>query len=147
MSVIDNALQACFKESVKVLKKWTNASPASSFAAQKISIDLSGFDGAFVGLLSSTTATSVETFCFCEIGKGVFPVAQPYYLRTRKVTADKTGVTFDSGTRYDSSWSSYSDNGVAIPAEIYAVKFIMGGVIHKLKTLAASLFTRREVLE
>lgn len=129
MSAIDNALQACFKESVKVLKKWTNASPTSNFTAQKISIDLSGFDGVFIGLLSSATATDIETFCFCENRKSVFPTAQPYYLRTRKITVDNTGVTFGAGTQYESDWSNNTNNGIAIPAEIYAVKFIMGGGI------------------
>ena len=119
MSVIDNALQACFKESVKILKKWTNASPTSNFVA---------------------------SFCFCEIRKSVFPTAQPYYLRTRKITVNNTGVTFGAGTQYESDWSNNINNGVAIPAEIYAVKFIMGGVIHKLKSLAAPLFGRKEVL-
>lgn len=129
MSVLDNALQACFKESVKVLKKWTNASPTSNFAAQKISIDLSGFDGVFIGLLSSSTATDTEAFCFCENRKSVLPTVQTYYLRTRKITVDNTGVTFGAGTQYGSDWSDSTNNGIAIPAEIYAVKFIMGGGI------------------
>lgn len=142
MSAIDNALQACFKESVKVLKKWTNASPTSNFAAQKISIDLSGFDGVFIGLLSSATATDIETFCFCENRKSVFPTAQPYYLRTRKITVDNTGVTFGAGTQYESDWSNNTNNGIAIPAEIYAVKFIMGG--YRIARFIKSLFHIRE---
>lgn len=64
MSVIDNALQTLFKLGIEVKKVWENASPNSSFAAQKINANI---DGVTAILVEFKTSTSSSASKFCRI--------------------------------------------------------------------------------
>ena len=153
MSVLDNALQALLLNGCKVKKLWTNAASGSDFPAQKISLSMAKYDAALIELKTSKSDAASEYCRICFKGKDdwadAFANAQRdavVEIRTRQYSVSSTGVNFQSGYgKSVSSMSSSVRNDYAIPSTIYGIQ-LLGGVIHKLKTLAASLFLRREVL-
>ena len=67
-------------------------------------------------------------------------------IRTRQYAVSSTGVQFQQG--YGKSITNAGTsvrNDYAMPLTIYGIQ-LLGGVIHKLKSLAAPLFGRKEVL-
>lgn len=152
MSAIDNALQALFVNGCKIKKLWTNASPTSQFTAQKINLTLSNYD-AVLAEFKTSTATSASEYCricFEDNEDWADTLAnanlnEVVEIRTRQYAVSSTGVQFQQG--YGKSITNAGTsvrNDYAIPLTIYGIQ-LLGGVIHKLKTLAASLFTRKEV--
>ena len=152
MSVVDNAIQQLFKNGCKIKKLWTNASPTSQFAAQKITADMGAFDQVQILLRESTSSTYPYYFIedFKKNDDGVI-VRMLNYDKTgttvgasyRTVDVGNTGIAFGAGYI---NQGGVQANNYNLPIIIYGIQ-ILGGVIHKLKNLAASLFTRREVLE
>lgn len=125
-SKIDNALQQLLKLGIEIKKMWSNASSTSKFGSQTISIDLSGYDYVFVrwrwsisdpDMIMSPIKVGTESL--------LFGVAN--YRQTRDVTVKTSGLTFGAGANalYNASLSPNSE--IAIPVEIYAVKFLGGG--------------------
>lgn len=150
MSVIDNALQALFINGCKVKKLWENASPTSNFSAQKITVDMGAFDQVRILLRESTSDTYPYYFIddFEKNDDGII-VRTLNYNKTgateaasyRTVDVGNTGIAFGAGYI---NQGNVQANNYNIPIIIYGIQ-LLGGVIHKLKTLAASLFTRKEV--
>ena len=89
---------------------WTNPSPSASFAAQKISLDLSNYS--FVFVVSSGSVLVKVGAGSAWIVSNVSP-----NLRLRSVTASATGVTFGAGYQ-----GSTQDNTNNIPIQIYGIR-------------------------
>lgn len=109
---------------------WTNARPTSTFAAQTVSLALSGYD--FIEIVSRFTTSNVgQTVEKCEIGSRVF--VEKFYNatstsnhasimhRTADVGAD--GVTFaDAKSKVTDENTSTTNNSLLIPYKIYGIK-------------------------
>lgn len=130
MSTLDNALQACFKESVKITKKWTNASPDSNFPAQKVSADIDG-DGALI-LFAATVGSTTRRYYACPVGYacqafsfvslGTNALTQ---FLSRNFTVTATEVDFEaSKNKAGTSNAPTTTTSDLIPLEIYVYKFI-----------------------
>ena len=149
MSVVDNAIQQLFKNGCKIKKLWTNASPRSSFPAQDITVPSNNADILYIPIkaYSDTESDLSGSSVFITFGRGNQAIAQrqarivsrgfQWLKRTKISVYDALDVMTYAGTRTN-------DNTLLIPEAIYGIQ-LLGGVINKLKTLAASLF-RREVL-
>jgi hypothetical protein len=151
MSVVDNAIQQLFKNGCKIKKLWTNASITSSFTAQDISVKTTGCDGVMVTFrrASSGDAASSGTAIVMNYGGGdqILVEYAATMLFRDVVWNSRSKITLSDCKRliqYAVTGSRETENALLIPVAIYGIK-LLGGVIHKLKTLAASLFTRREV--
>lgn len=141
MSVLDNALQALFVNGCKIKKLWTNASLGSNFAAQTISVS-NALDLDFLIMSLATNSRGVvgtyivfRDMEYIAYGNGAVP-----FQRTIEWSDNK--IIFGTGEILSSGWKT--DNAAMKPQTIYGIQ-LLGGVIHKLKTLAASLFGK-EVL-
>lgn len=148
MSVLDNALRALFANGCKVEEVWRNASPASTFPAQKITTDLSSFD-LVVALARMTTTNMREGIAVCEKegqSQIQFVLGQnkaPYITnRYRGLTASATGVQFNAAYMAKSSQAESQDNTAAIPVVIYGIKLLRGG--YRIARFIKSLFHIRE---
>lgn len=152
MSVVDNAIQQLFKNGCKIKKLWTNASITSSFAAQDVSANTTGCDGVMVTFRrsSSVDAAPSGTAIVMNYGGGdqiLIEYAASMLFRD-VVWNSRSKITLSDCKRlmqYAVSGSRETENALLIPVAIYGIQ-LLGGVIHKLKILAASLFLRREVL-
>ncbi len=132
MSILDNALQACFKESVKVVEKWTNESPDSSFRAQKVSADMDG-DGALV-LFKTTSGSVGRRYYACSTGGtcqaysfGSLVTDSLTHFLSRNFPVTTTGVEYEaSKDKAGTSNAPTTTTNDLIPLEIYVYKFIGG---------------------
>lgn len=100
---------------------WTNPSPTSNFAAQTVSLDLSGFDAVMVVMKLKKDLIYVS-WNFGFIGDTAIMSIKgnatgTMYGRTAEINAQ--GIVF--GTGYSASTSS---NEYGIPAKIYGIKGI-----------------------
>ena len=111
---------------------WTNASPSSSFAAQTVSLDLSGYDAVFVISNMMTTGEN-NTGVFVKKGLatetnivmyGAIVAASAMTVQRRGVTATDTGVVFsDAKLKAATSTSAGStENSRCIPLYIFGIK-------------------------
>ncbi len=148
MSVLDNALRALFVNGCKVEEVWRNASPASTFPAQKITADLSSFD-LVVALARMTTTNMREGIAVCEKegqSQIQFVLGQnkaPYITnRYRGLTASNNGVQFNDGYLAYSSAAEEAYSTVVIPTVIYGIKLLGGG--YRIARFIKSLFFRME---
>lgn len=99
---------------------WTNASPTSSFAAQTVSLDLSGYDAVLIDVNCAYEFPDFGTCFVCMVGRGVYmdvwnPTQNSKYFR--EATVASTGVTFGQGY-----FSTGANNNCAIPFRIYGIK-------------------------
>ena len=111
---------------------WTNASPTSAFAAQTISLDLSGYDA--VEIVSRFTTSNIgQTVEKCEVGSRVF--VEKFYNATstsahatimhRQIDVSSDGVTFaNAKTKVVDENTSTTNNSVLIPYKIYGIKVV-----------------------
>ena len=111
---------------------WTNASPTSKFAAQTISLDLSGYDA--VEIVSRFTTSNIgQTVEKCEVGSRVF--VEKFYNATstsahatimhRQIDVSSDGVTFaDAKRKVTDENTSTTDNSLLIPYKIYGIKVV-----------------------
>ena len=153
MSVLDNALQTLFKLGIEVKTLWENASPGSSFPEQNITVNTSGCDFVLIPLKGSANAAGIlvgGNLLLSNIGEAAQHVAQnSAKMVSRGATWTSTGriaisscqtvnAYANAGTRTDSP--TYM-----VPLAVYGIK-LLGGVVHKVKAFATSLFARKEVL-
>lgn len=106
---------------------WENASPTSSFSAQTVSIDLSGYEFVIIEFSQNTSnddyyyglAASVDSKTHIAIG---------YYggrMARRFATVTSTGVTFGNGqwaANYNSSFTDASPDSIIVPIKIRGFK-------------------------
>ena len=98
---------------------WTNASPSSTFAAQTVSLDLSGYDAVLLTAGYNADYNTVLAPVFLTFGeKGQFMlIGTNGKVGSRDVTATATGIQF-AGGYYNAS----TDNRFAVPLKIYGIK-------------------------
>ena len=111
---------------------WTNASPTSVFAAQTISLDLSGYDT--VEIVSQFITSNVgQTVEKCEFGSRVF--VEKFYNATstsahatimhRQIDVNPGGVAFaDAKSKVVDENTSTTNNSLLIPYKIYGIKVV-----------------------
>lgn len=125
MSVIDNALQVLFNMAHPPTL-WTNASPASNFAGQKIALNLSGKKGVEV-LFAFSTAGGRLSSVQAAVGESgnktcgyLGSQGNSNYETKRTFAVDSTGVTFSDGQRkYNGTYDAPDViNQYIIPLEI-----------------------------
>lgn len=155
-NLIDNAIQQLFKDGCKIVKLWENASPTSSFEPQDILVPCGEYDGIVISYKSSNASQTYEFISGCrykedtmlpgEIATSIDSGGQSAQFNFRNNVLQANKIIF-YGAWYktvESGANTVNNNALIIPIIIYGIK-LLGGVIHKIKSLAASLF-RKEVL-
>lgn len=106
---------------------WTNPNPTSTFAAQTISLDLSGYDAILVVIKKQTAENIFVTAFATEKNKTFranFPSHMFYY---REFSFSDTGVTFQDGkanTSYGNA-NAATYNNDTFPYQIYGIKGVL----------------------
>lgn len=125
MSIIDNALQVLFNWSRRT-QVWTNASPTSNFAEQKIPLNLSDARGVCIEYRYSTSSDTwrEETVKKGENATAIYHVNIPNnasaYHASRSASVDNTGVSFGNAyTKPLQSQDTTMNNARVIPIAIY----------------------------
>lgn len=117
---------------VEMKLMWTNASPGSNFAAQTISLSLSGY--AYVAIDYRPLGTSLTKRQFCKVGEACLMDAvsgnsgggmsgTPYGI-WRQAEVKTTGVVFTKAVKREigASASITDDNGYMKPFRIFGIK-------------------------
>ena len=112
---------------------WTNASPTSAFAAQTISLDLSGYDAVEIEYYGSITVAA-SYIIKGKIGEPFFlfgylnpqSTSAHINLLSRSVSTATSGITFEGGfSKRTSDSTVYSNNNnYCIPYKIYGIKVV-----------------------
>jgi hypothetical protein len=115
---------------------WQNASPTSAFAAQKVSLDLSGYDMVFINFLTHCASGSFRWYHRSEISHignyhkvvGFCETGTDIGFRCFSTADD--GINFTAAyyttTFSSSSWSN--SNNLYIPLNIYGIKGVVNGI-------------------
>lgn len=136
---VDKALQqavAMYLGCTRLVKLWENASPTSLFAAQTVSMDLSGYDAVAV-VFEVTNDQAYEFVECCRINhNGVASVIRntasanissgSIGAHLRKYEVVTSGIYF-SGNVYSHANSYSTNNSGCIPLAVYGVKLSGGG--------------------
>ena len=112
------------KDAYREVKLWENASLSSSFPAQTIALDLSGYDG--VSIFYYVDATTDVHLNTGKVGKKLsgclwYVTADSGHRLHRMFTVSSTGITFDTAT----NTGTVAADKVCIPHVIYGIK---GGI-------------------
>lgn len=117
---------------IQIKKLWENASPTSSFAAQTVSLDLSGYDRVAITYIASTLLSDSYSID-ADVGKVTQMTAltsasnaSVVYV-SRVATVTKTGINFDYGygkSIYSTTAASPGNSNV-IPIAIYGIKGVL----------------------
>ena len=112
------------KDAYREVKLWKNASISSSFPAQTIALDLSGYNG--VSILYYVDATTNVHRITGRVGKNQngcmwFVTASNGYRLHRVFAVSDTGITFNEAT----NTGNVAVDKVCIPHVIYGIK---GGI-------------------
>lgn len=102
---------------------WSNASPSSDFAAQTISLNLSGYDQIQIWF-RPVASESDEFFAFAKVGSRIRMAFPRYTIERRFVSVTTTGVEFYPAyylTSYGGSSESLL-NAYMVPVRIYGIK-------------------------
>lgn len=134
MSVIDNALQALFINGCKIKKLWTNASITSSFVAQNVSVNTSGYDGIMVSFrrrnIDDEAASGTALIVNYGGGDQVLIEYAATMLFRDVVWNSRSQIKFGDCKRliqYAVSGSRETTNNLLIPVAIYGIKLLGGG--------------------
>lgn len=139
MSVIDNAIKQLWKDGIKIVKLWENASPSSAFAAQTIPLDTEGYEEALV--LPMSTNGLNGAFIVRKNEDRVLYSAGGHPLQRRYELTD-SGLTVQAGDiLVDSGWQT--NNQAMKPYIIYGLKFLLGGG-YRIARFIKSLFFHME---
>ena len=101
---------------------WTNPNPTSEFAAQNVSLDLTGYK-AIIVVAIDYISRPYRTSTFCPVDGGTSFILCPYAENTinnfsgRRITVDSSGVYFGTGIN-----QSGTNAGNAVPIYIYGIK-------------------------
>ena len=123
-----NGLISARPEYLKAELVWSNASPASYFAAQTIPLDLP--ENAVLVIEHSvhgfSTGAATGRIGYTVIRVGTEGVIQSAYLGAsfRRMDARTTGLIFDNGYYVNPSGETIQHNGLNTPMRIYALKGI-----------------------
>ena len=106
-------------DAVRIVKLWENASPSSTFAAQTLSLDLSGYDAVMIFFHNASDST-------IYLSTGMIPIGYKTTLAytttsgaiySRPATASSTGIVFEAGQTGTTSGAKY-----CVPVHIYGIK-------------------------
>lgn len=130
---IDRALQQLFRQSVKAVKLWENASPGSAFPAQKISLGLAGYDSIMTIYRPSASGENVKEGAGLKTAlTAVINIASAstVFFASRGVSAGGSGVEFKNTFGKTGTTGTPAQNAemnrYCVPVKIYGVKFIEG---------------------
>lgn len=108
---------------------WTNPSPTSAFAGQKIQIDLSKYDGVIVEFNVAKSVSQLLTRAYIrKDDTSVYTGGGGYYSpsetanaasRARSISVSDDGVTIGKG------YTNATDNGSCIPTKIYGINIVL----------------------
>lgn len=115
-------VQAQLDGKVTITKLWENASPASSFAAQTISLDLSAYDYLIIYGSYQNDTIIIGPATFIKVGlNGVLHASAGLAenQRSRRFKTTTTGVEFSTGRNANSGNEAA---GACVPMCIYGVK-------------------------
>lgn len=106
---------------------WTNSSPTSAFAAQTISIDLSGYTSimtvfAYATTINGSRGTQTQLVDDAKYAFDAPNESESGLWCRRDVTAAATGVVFGGGGYFSADAGFTANNIYAIPLYIYGVK-------------------------
>ena len=110
--------------SLSVNLLWTNASPATNFAAQTVSVDLTDYDLILIAFDAATADDHELTTLILKGAKDVICYnADFYYNRTIEASSD-TGIQFGNATYRTThgSQTATAQNAILVPYQIYGVK-------------------------
>lgn len=157
MSVLDNALQTLLGLATEIRELWVNASPKSSFAAQSIGVDLSGYDMVMIqhgtytnGTLFSYVTdiapvqkleTDRSTLIWGTLCQSGTAISTRGYNALRDYDKDGNNINFRNGSR-TLELTTAADNKLCVPYKIYGIKFLGGG--YRIARFIKSLFHIRE---
>ena len=107
---------------------WENTDTTSSYSAQTVAIDLTGYDAVFVIFCSSTTSDAIVAQGFAFMDRSTI-IRYPSYSGStmrfygRTVTVSNSGISISAGSyRQQGSSSETTANDRIIPVRIYGVK-------------------------
>ena len=146
--MIDKAIQQLFKQSVKIVKLWQNASPESAFLPQKISVDLTPYNLILMIFKSyvsyeyklSALFDKGDAAVICINSSGLGINRGGLFASNRIIeSSDNTGIMVGKGVYLPTAGTSSTDrNDSLLPFEIYGIKILTGGgskFITKLRSL------------
>lgn len=131
---IDNALQQTvnmFNDCAKIKLLWTNASPGSAFAAQTVSLTLSGYEAVIITFTQYTERQYQAPAIFTTVGQYfVANYAHPEgsgnyaWICDRVGQATTTGVVFQrcNGVKATGTGNSVLNTWL-IPYQIFGIKY------------------------
>lgn len=135
-SKVDKALQQLFaiNKNMHVLL-WENASPASNFAAQNLTVNLTGYNMyEIIGYFATDLKYAIARRGAVDGYTGhLFNVNDSNSILRRNITVAKSGSSYKMGfsdcvrTKVESGFPSSTVNNYLIPVAIYGIKFIGGG--------------------
>ena len=116
---------------MQVDKLWEHPNSGESFHAQRVSVDLSGYDAVFVTFRNVAGIDQIAPVVMAPLHQTA--ALNGYYnesntnivgFTTRSFTAQESYVEFTGGAIYIALQSApHADDNVSIPAAIYGVKF------------------------
>lgn len=118
------------KTGIQIKKLWTNSSPTSDFAAQTISLSLSGYDFVRIVFVLQTEYPDYEvTFdipvgkrLYCWYSDGTHSNNVPVSL-ARRAIVNTTGIQFAVGySKSIDSTTRYENTAIMVPKAIYGIK-------------------------
>lgn len=99
---------------------WTNASPSSSFAAQTVQLNLSGYD--MVGVFGYNDVNDGGVMAFAPVGESAALFFMYNYRQRRYFAVSSAGVQFKDGYSGSLNNSLSVSNTAAIPYYIFGIK-------------------------
>lgn len=117
------SLEILLGEKVTIEKLWENASPTSTFNAQEINVNLTGYDLYIIMSYFHTTVPFNITH-IAKVGNGILIYASDYgNLYRRNVNYDEGKLTFSTmeGTRVEDK-AVTTNNEQLVPVAIYGIK-------------------------
>lgn len=153
MSVLDNAIQTLFKLGIEVKKAWVNASPTSTFAAQKITVGkISDADMVAIEARNLAIGAAKDFFIVSRNSEESSPATSLNFATSsdntvvsiyRQANVDFAAkqVLFSAGHNASPTKSSQNNNA-CIPYAIWVIKFLGGG--YRIARFIKSLFFRME---
>lgn len=121
MSVLDNAIQTLLGLATEIKELWVNASPKSSFAAQKINIDMSRYMCVVIVSVYHGDYEEGAVNMVFRAKSAQMNYAGSYNM-PRTATLSDTGVTFSVGRLVNPYGTVVTDNNRNVPIEIYGIE-------------------------
>lgn len=108
---------------VQMTRLWTNASPSSSFAAQEVAVDLTGYDLYAVQVRLSTTQDVRYGMRFFPVDESTNQLECPQHTVNRTAGRNCTYSLTTKKLSFDGAYYNASaNNKIAIPLYIWGIK-------------------------